>query len=204
MNRADAVICDGLGLLLGAKLLGHPVGRSDRLTAPDFFEELVRDCERKKISLYILAGRPGVVDAAIQRIREIAPSLEVYEHDGYFDKAGPENDAIIRDINAKRPGILQLGLGSPLQEKWILDNLDRTDARVFLSVGALLHYYTGSTPRGPCWLTNNGGEWLCRLALEPRRLWRRYLIGNPRFFARIFAQLWANARNSIYQGSSSS
>jgi N-acetylglucosaminyldiphosphoundecaprenol N-acetyl-beta-D-mannosaminyltransferase len=191
MNRADAVFCDGIGLVLGAKLLGNPIHRSHRTTGPEFFEGFVWACERMNVSLYLLAGKPGIVDAAIQRLHHVAPSVEINGHHGYFEKTGPENEAIIQDINSKRPGILFIGLGSPIQEKWILDNLDRTDARVFLPFGAGLDYYTGSIPRGPRWLTNYGGEWLCRLVLEPRRLWKRYLIGNPLFFGRIFAQLLA-------------
>ncbi len=78
----------------------------------------------------------------------------------------------------------------PLQEQWLRANWDRLDVRVALPAGAMLDFVSGATPRGPQWLTDNGFEWLTRLVIEPRRLWRRYLIGNPLFLWRILQQWW--------------
>jgi N-acetylglucosaminyldiphosphoundecaprenol N-acetyl-beta-D-mannosaminyltransferase len=194
MQKAAAVFLDGFGLLLGAKLLGLPVHRIHRMTGPDFLEPLVLACEQKKLSVYLLGGEPGVVDQAIQRMIEVAPSLIVHGHHGFFEKCGPENDTIVSDINSKSPDILYVGLGSPIQERWISQNLDRVSARVFLPMGAGLDHYTGNKSRGPRWLTDHGAEWLFRLAVEPRRLWRRYLVGNPRFFGLIFIELLRRLR----------
>jgi len=76
----------------------------------------------------------------------------------------------------------------PLQEQWILNNIERINARVFLPLGACLDFYTGTVYRGPEWMTNRGLEWLTRLVTEPHRLWERYVIGNPLFFYRIFKE----------------
>lgn len=120
-----------------------------------------------------------------RRMRRAAPRLALDGHHGYFQKSGPENEAVIGTINRRRPDILYVGMGSPAQEAWIAANMDRLEARVFLPMGAGLDYYSGVRRRGSRWLTGNGAEWLCRLVQEPRRLWKRYLLGNPIFFARI-------------------
>ena len=73
----------------------------------------------------------------------------------------------------------------PLQERWIIDNLDRLESRVFLPLGACLDFYTDSVPRGPRWMTDNGLEWLTRLVTQPTRLWERYIVGNPLFLYRV-------------------
>ena len=76
----------------------------------------------------------------------------------------------------------------PLQERWILDNISRIEARVFLPLGACLDFYTGTVYRGPRWMTDYGFEWLTRLIIEPQRLWERYILGNPLFLYRVLKQ----------------
>lgn len=186
-EETSAVFCDGVGLLVGARILGHKVESDQRMTAPDFFEQLAENCARKGLSVYLLAGKPGVIEGAISRVRRTVPTLQIHGHHGYFGKEGRENDAIVREINEKRPDILCLGLGSPLQERWILENKPRLNVRVYLPIGACLDYYSGTIWRGPRWLTDNGAEWLCRLLIEPGRLWKRYVLGNPQFMMRVIS-----------------
>ncbi len=185
LNNANLVFCDGFGILLGAKLQGYSVQSIHRMTCPDYIENLVLACEKENVSLFLLAGRPGVVDKAIAKFKAIAPNLRVEGHHGYFEKSGEENDSVIDKINKFKPGVLYIGFGMPLQERWILDNLERVEARVFLPLGACLDFYTGTVQRGPRWMTDRGLEWLTRLATEPQRLWERYLMGNTLFFYRV-------------------
>jgi N-acetylglucosaminyldiphosphoundecaprenol N-acetyl-beta-D-mannosaminyltransferase len=188
LNNADIVFCDGFGVLLGAKLLGYSVGAEHRMTGPDYIEDLVLACERQNVSVFLLAGKPGVVDKAISKFLAVAPNLKIQGHHGYFEKSGEENDFVIQKINDFKPGLLYVGFGMPLQERWILDNLNRIEARVFMPMGACLDFYTGTVYRGPRWMTGRGLEWLTRLLVEPQRLWERYIIGNPLFFYRVFEQ----------------
>jgi len=185
LNESDLVFCDGFGVLLGAKLMGYSIESQHRMTCPDYIECLARACERNNVSLFLLAGKPTVVDKAIEKLLAIAPNLRIDGHHGYFEKTGKENDAVIQKINTFKPGILYVGFGMPLQEQWIIDNLSKIDARVFFPLGACLDFYTGSVYRGPSWMTDNGFEWLARLFTEPSRLWSRYIVGNPLFFYRI-------------------
>lgn len=185
LNSAELVFCDGFGVLLGARLKGHLIQSNHRMTCPDYIENLALACQEQKVSLFLLAGKPGVVDKAINKLLAIAPSLEIQGHHGYFDRSGKENDLVIDKINKFKPGVLYVGFGMPLQEHWILANISRIEACVFLPLGACLDFYTGSVYRGPRWMTDRGLEWLTRLTTEPRRLWERYVLGNLLFFFRV-------------------
>lgn len=189
INRSDLVFCDGFGVLLAAKLNGYHVNSEHRMTCPDYIENLAKKCENNDVSIYLLAGKPGVVEKAIEKLKKVAPNLEIQGHHGYFSKDGEENDLVIQKINEFQPDLLYVGFGMPLQERWILDNYSKINACVFLPLGACLDFYTGSVRRGPQWLTDNGFEWLSRLLTEPRRLWSRYLIGNSVFYYRVVKEL---------------
>lgn len=188
LNQADLVFCDGFGVLLAAKTFGYSVTSENRMTAPDYIEDLALACEKQNVSIFLLAGKPGVVDKAITQLKAIAPNLHVSGHHGYFEKSGEENDTVIHKINEFKPGILYVGFGMPLQERWILDNLNKIETNVFLPLGACLDFYTNTVYRGPRWITERGFEWLTRLIIEPSRLWQRYVIGNPLFFYRVLKQ----------------
>jgi N-acetylglucosaminyldiphosphoundecaprenol N-acetyl-beta-D-mannosaminyltransferase len=194
LNKAELVFCDGFGVLLGAKLEGYSVQSVHRMTCPDYIENLALACEKQDVSLFLLAGKPAVVDKAIAKLKAIAPNLKIQGHHGHFEKSGEENDSVIDKINKFQPGILYVGFGMPLQERWILDNINRIEARVFLPLGACLDFYTGSVYRGPTWMTDRGLEWLTRFFTEPQRLWERYIVGNPLFFYRLL-------KHRITQGS---
>ena len=188
LNSSNLVFCDGFGVLLGARLIGYSIEPQHRMTCPDFIEDLALNCEREQISLFLLAGKPGVVAKAIVKLKAIAPKLKIDGHHGYFDKTGAENNDVITRINQFKPGILYIGFGMPLQERWVLDNMHNIEANVFLPLGACLDFYTGTVYRGPRWMTDKGLEWLSRLFIEPERLWQRYVVGNPLFLYRIIKQ----------------
>ncbi len=109
---------------------------------------------------------------------------------GYFDHSAgsAENEAVLEEINTAAPDILLVGLGMPLQERWLMDNRERIDAGAVLTGGAVFDHVSGRLSRGPRFLTDNGFEWLARLLIEPGRLWQRYVVGNPLFFSRVLKQ----------------
>ena len=191
INRSDLVFCDGFGVLMGAKMCGCGVKSEHRMTCPDYIENLAISCEQNNVSLYLLAGKPGVVDKAIAKLKLIAPNLKVKGHHGYFHKSGIENEYVVDEINQFQPDVLYVGFGMPLQERWIIDNFDSINAKVFLPLGACLDFYTGAVYRGPRWMTNRGLEWLSRMFTEPKRLWQRYVVGNPLFFYRLIKERFA-------------
>ncbi|BAZ23829.1 WecB/TagA/CpsF family glycosyl transferase [Kalymmatonema gypsitolerans NIES-4073] len=188
LNKSDLVFCDGFGVLVGAKLCGCSADSSHRMTCPDYIEDFAKACERENVSLFLLAGEPGTVDKAIAKLKVVAPNLKVKGHHGYFDKSGEENEFVIQEINKFKPDILYIGFGMPLQERWILNNAEKIETKVFLPLGACLDFYSGNVNRGPRWMTNCGLEWLTRLVTEPQRLWHRYVVGNPLFFYRVLQE----------------
>ncbi len=195
LNLAELVYCDGYGVVLGARLLGRSIRPEHRTTCPDWLETLAGACAENGRSLFILAGCEQTAEIAQKRLTTRYPNLKLGVHDGYFEKRGSDNEAVIQKINSFEPDILVVGFGTPLQEKWIEQNYQHIKTHVFLPVGACVDYYTGLRSRGPAWLTNNGFEWLCRLLTEPKRLWHRYMIGIPLFIFRLFrVRFWPRRR----------
>ncbi|MCA1847700.1 MAG: WecB/TagA/CpsF family glycosyltransferase [Actinobacteria bacterium] len=186
MNGARVVFCDGAGVMLAASILGRRI--PERITYADWIWQLADLAAARGFSLYLLGARPGVAQEAARRLKERYPDLEVAGvHHGYFER-GAGSAAVVEEINAAAPDILLVGLGMPLQERWLMENWQRLDVRVALTGGAVFNYASGRLRRGPRFLRDNGFEWLARLLAEPRRLWRRYLVGNPLFLLRILRQ----------------
>jgi N-acetylglucosaminyldiphosphoundecaprenol N-acetyl-beta-D-mannosaminyltransferase len=187
LNQADLVYCDGAGVKLGAWLLGHRL--PERMTGADWIYELCALCQERGFWLYFLGGEPGIADLAARKLQAQYPGLRIAgTHHGHYKHYGPEDDEIIAGINALHPDILLVGLGTPLQEKWIAQHFARLDVPVVWAVGALVDFISGKAPRAPRWMLDHGLEWLYRLLIEPRRMFRRYVIGNPLFLGRVLAQ----------------
>jgi N-acetylglucosaminyldiphosphoundecaprenol N-acetyl-beta-D-mannosaminyltransferase len=189
-NGADLVFCDGSGVALAARVLGHP--GLQRFTHADEMWRLAGFAEQHGLSLYFLGARPGVAVKAAARLEERFPGLDIVGvRHGYFDKeaGSEENEAVVREINAARPDVLIVGFGMPLQERWLKENRERLEgAGVAIALGATFDYVAGDLRRGPRLLVDNGFEWLARFFIEPGRLWRRYLVGNPLFLLRVLKQ----------------
>jgi N-acetylglucosaminyldiphosphoundecaprenol N-acetyl-beta-D-mannosaminyltransferase len=181
-NHSEVVYCDGFGVKWGARFLGLSI--PERLSPPDWINLLVAECARQHFTLYLLGAHPGTAEKVAEILKQQFPDLIIAgSQHGYFDKStdSPENAAVLHAINETNPDVLLVGLGMPLQERWLMENWDVINARVVLPVGAMFDYLAGAFPRAPHWMTDHGLEWLGRFIVEPRRLWRRYLLGNPRF-----------------------
>jgi len=186
LNAADLVYCDGAGVALGARLLGYRL--PGRMTGADWIEPLCAACAETGTALYFLGGRPGVAARAAELLQGRYPGLRVAgSHHGYLADPAVCTDAIAA-VNAASPHILLVGMGTPAQEKWIAAHRARLEVAVVWAVGALFDFVAGAQPRGPRWMLDNGLEWLYRFYSDPRRLWRRYVVGNPLFLARVLAQ----------------
>lgn len=179
LNGADLVYCDGVGVRLGAWLAGRPLPA--RMTGADWIHDLARLAVRDGRSIFLLGGAPGVGERAATVLRVRHPGLTIVGAlSGY--EAGAD---AVAAIAAARPDILLVGMGTPTQERWIERHAPDLEVPVIWAVGALFDFVSGRLRRGPRLLTEHGCEWLCRLAVEPRKLWRRYLVGNPLFFLRV-------------------
>ncbi|HEY3113511.1 MAG TPA: WecB/TagA/CpsF family glycosyltransferase [Gemmatimonadaceae bacterium] len=179
MAKADAIFCDGFGVYIASRVLGSAV--PERLTLPDWIGRLGATCRDSGTSMFLLGGREGVAEEAARNVESAVPGLRVHSHHGHFSKDDESSRAVIDLVNASGAGILLVGFGMPIQETWINRYRDRLAPPVVFAVGAALDYVAGKVRRGPNWLTQNGFEWLTRLVVQPRRLWRRYLLGLPEF-----------------------
>jgi N-acetylglucosaminyldiphosphoundecaprenol N-acetyl-beta-D-mannosaminyltransferase len=187
LETSDLVYCDGYGVRLAAKALDAEIPH--RMTGADWIWGLASLCETAGQSIYLLGSEPGVAHAAGERLASWYPGLQVAgTHHGYFEPGSAHDERVIEDINARRPDLLLVGMGTPKQELWVQRNADRLDVGVLWTVGALFDVVSGRVPRAPAWLADNGLEWIFRLAIEPQRMWRRYLLGNPVFVSRVMAQ----------------
>jgi len=184
LNNADLVFVDGAGVQLGARLCGMRFG--ERLTPADWIDDMLRLCVRERWSIFWLGDTDEVGAAFERRLKEKHPDLLFAgRHHGFFNREGPENDAVVDKINTSGARILMVGMSMPIQEKWIWANRDRLTPSVRLALGGLARIVTGHIRRGPRWMTQNGLEWLYRLCVQPRYTWRRYVLGNPLFLLRV-------------------
>ena len=187
LGTADLVYCDGYGVRLAARTLDLPVPH--RMTGADWIWGLAALCEAEDKSLYLLGADPTLARAAADRLRRWYPRLRIAgSHHGYAELGSPQNERVIEDINAHQPHIVLVGMGTPKQELWVDRYAAHLGGAVVWTVGALFDYVSGHTPRAPRCLADNGLEWIFRLAIEPTRMWRRYLIGNPIFLRRVASE----------------
>lgn len=182
LDQAELVYCDGTGVSLGARLAGLEAPR--RMTGADWIDPTAAFARDHGLSLFLLGGETGVAAEAGEILQARHPGLQIVGTASGFDLTA----ATVEAINQARADILLVGMGTPTQEKWIDAHRQEIEAPVVWAVGALFDFITGRIPRGPRWMTQHGLEWLCRLAAEPRKLWRRYLIGNPAFLYRVWRQ----------------
>jgi N-acetylglucosaminyldiphosphoundecaprenol N-acetyl-beta-D-mannosaminyltransferase len=186
LDRADVAYCDGEGVRLGARILGRRI--SPRIVLTYWGWKLCEACAVKGLSVFLLGATEDSSQRAVEELKKRLPALKVAgRHHGYFQKSGEENDRVVELINAVQPDLLFVGFGLPLQEYWIEENADRLSAGAIVSCGSMIDYMSGTRSVAPSWMAEHGLEWMYRLLQEPRRLWRRYLIGNPLFLARILA-----------------
>ncbi|MCP4710820.1 MAG: WecB/TagA/CpsF family glycosyltransferase, partial [Planctomycetes bacterium] len=149
-KKADIVHIDGVGIILGAKFLGHTV--SDRLTWADWAWPLAKHFAMEGQRLFLLGGPDGLTREAAAKLKAHAPGLQIVgAYHGYFAKQGPENDSIIEMINQANPDVLWVGLGMPLQERWILDNYQRMNVKMYMTCGAGFKHMAGWLKRSPQW-----------------------------------------------------
>jgi N-acetylglucosaminyldiphosphoundecaprenol N-acetyl-beta-D-mannosaminyltransferase len=181
-NQALLSYCDGEGVRFGARLLGKYI--PERITLSDFIYDIAEIAVEYDLKLFFLGGASSVAERAAKKLKELHPSLQIsgYHH-GFFSEL--ENNSVVRTINACQPDILLLGMGVPLQEAWTKENFPKLNVNLIWMGGGFLDTVSGDKINCPRWLGDIGFEWAFRLIQEPRRLWKRYLIGNPLFLLRI-------------------
>jgi|GWRWMinimDraft_5_1066013.scaffolds.fasta_scaffold00140_2 exopolysaccharide biosynthesis WecB/TagA/CpsF family protein len=200
LDHADALLPDGSGLALAAKLAGRKI--EVNLNGTDLFPHICDEASKLGLSLFLLGGAPGVAATVGKKMRQKHAGLQIAgAENGYFNEADEED--LVDRINNSNASILLVGLGVPLQELWIARNRTRLKVPVVMGVGGLFDYYSDRIPRAPLFLRKAGMEWSWRLMQEPRRLAKRYLWGNFRFIGLAIAYAWdAGGHSKRYAGRS--
>ncbi|MEO1027774.1 MAG: WecB/TagA/CpsF family glycosyltransferase [Pseudomonadota bacterium] len=194
LQHVDALLPDGSGVALAAKLDGQKLG--DNLNGTDLFGPLCRCLAFRKIPVFFLGGREGVAQAAADNAAATYPTLKIagVRH-GYFSPR--EEDEVIRQINASGARVVFVAFGVPCQDIWIARVRHRLHAPVILGVGGLFDFVSGRIPRAPHWMRRAGIEWVYRLKCEPRRMWKRYLVGNAAFVTHAIAHTLKRRRKGL-------
>jgi N-acetylglucosaminyldiphosphoundecaprenol N-acetyl-beta-D-mannosaminyltransferase len=183
LNQADLLFNDGTGTKIASILAGRPF--PDNLVGTDLTPQLCERASRRGVGVFLLGGQPGVPEKAGQQLGARVKGLRICgSHHGYFSRS--EEAAVVDEINRSGAGILLVAFGNPLQETWIHQNAPKLHCDLCMGVGGLFDHLSGRLRRAPTWMRRLGVEWVHILASQPHK-WRRYLIGNPLFMARVVA-----------------
>ena len=178
LDSFDYLHADGTGIYIASKILSGKKGLSKRISGSDFYPILALHAEKCGWKIFIL----GDDDHTLNKIRLMNKSLNICGMRNGFNDL---DASVVQSINKSKADILIVGLGSPLQEKWIASNKNKLETNLIIAVGDGTKVFAGTKIRGPKIARTIGMEWLIRLCSDPRNMWRRYLIGIPLFIFRV-------------------
>lgn len=190
-ETADYKLCDSKILYYVSRFLGTPI--KEKISGSDFFPSFCNyHKDNQAITVFLLGAKEGVARQAQENLNtKLGRKIVVGAHSPSFgfEKNEQECQEIIEEINSSGATVLAIGVGAPKQEKWIYKYKDQLpNIKIFLAIGATIDFEAGNKKRAPKWVTEIGLEWLHRLLSEPKRLWKRYLIGGPIFCWLILKQ----------------
>lgn len=185
LGHEALLFADGSGMRLASRLAGRVF--KDNVNGTDLFPLICRDAANKKVKLAFLGAQPGIAECCAKNMKKQFPNLQiVWVHDGFFHSH--DEAELIQSINDSGADILFVAMGVPKQEIWIDRNAEQLKTPIVLGVGALFDFYSGAVSRAPLFMRRMGVEWLYRFVVEPRRMFRRYWIGNFVFMFRVFSR----------------
>lgn len=164
----------------------------ERVTGADLLIAVCEKAAKTDLNIYLLGGNPGIAEQAATKLKGKFAGLKIsglYCPPFGFENRPEETDWIIKEINARKVDILFIGVGAPKQEKWAAKHSDRLQVGPILCVGAAFDFAAGVINRAPLWVQRSGCEWIWRLASEPTRMWRRYLIRDSCFIPLAWKEL---------------
>ncbi|TYP69126.1 WecB/TagA/CpsF family glycosyltransferase [Paenibacillus methanolicus] len=177
LNEADMVLNDGVGVDIGSQLFGFRF--HENLNGTDHNVRILEMAAQAGLRVYLLGAAPGIAITAAEKLCAKIPGLQIVGvQDGFFE----DSQAVVREINDLKTDVLIVGMGVPRQEKWISQHFAQLDVKIAVGVGAFIDFMAGKFPRAPKMMINLKLEWMFRFLQEPKRLWKRYLLGNVMFF----------------------
>lgn len=191
LQKGDVLIPDGISIVKACRFLNAKSQPKERIAGWDLFVYEMEKLNRVGGKVMFLGSSDAVLNLIRHRVAEKYPKIEV---DTYSPPYKPEfsdedNEAMISAINHSNPDLLWIGMTAPKQEKWAYTHLDRLDVHCHIgTIGAVFDFFAGTVKRAPERWQRVGLEWLYRLLSEPRRMWRRYFIGNAKFIYYIMVE----------------
>ena len=186
LNSADIVFCDGEGVRVGAKILKKKI--PEKITYNRWIWNLAEISEIRDFSWYIVGSEENTINRAEEILKKKYPNLSIVgKRNGFFNTES-DYHTLIHDINNKKPNILILGMGMPIQERFYLKYFKDLEINIGLTGGAVFEYVAGKAKMTPNIFYKLKLEWFYRFLQEPKRLFKRYFIGNPAFFLRILLE----------------
>jgi N-acetylglucosaminyldiphosphoundecaprenol N-acetyl-beta-D-mannosaminyltransferase len=191
VRHCDFVQADGMPIVWLSRLTGRPL--PGRVAGADLFERLVASAAQDSASVYLLGARADVVARVAEVLLARHPDLRLAGwHDGFWD----DDTEVVAAVRAATPDYLFVALPSPRKERFLEEHLGELGVPFAMGVGGSFDVVAGLVRRAPSWVQQAGLEWCWRLAQEPRRLLRRYLVGNTRFMMLAARELRRSRRSS--------
>ena len=191
LMNGNALIPDGVSIVKACRWIKAKSQPKERIAGWDLFsfemDKLEREsvkCEMLKKTVMFMGSSQRVLDLIVKRAAEVYPHLKVVTYSPPYkpEFSDEDNKAIIEAINAADPDLLWIGMTAPKQEKWTYSHWKELNIHCHVgTIGAVFDFFAGTVERAPMWWQRHGLEWLYRLLKEPKRMWRRYIIGNTLF-----------------------
>lgn len=179
LNKASYIFPDGSGVKMACKIMRRPL--RENLNGTDMFPHICTMAQKEGYRLFLYGAKEGIAKQMKDKLLEQYPSLKVVGVANGYDLHSNE---VINMVNHLKTDILLVAKGAPIQEEWIDSHSEKISAAVTIGVGGLFDFYSGSIPRAPLWMRKAGIEWTYRLLQEPKRMFKRYILGNPLFLIR--------------------
>ena len=186
VNSADIINADGQAVVWASRFVKKPI--KERVAGIDLFVNLIQTAHKKKHKIFLLGAKQDVVDKVNIRIaNEYSPDVVSGYANGYFKE--DEEDKIITQIINSKPQMLFVAMTSPKKELFLYRNREAlSNVNFIMGVGGSFDVYSGNLQRAPLFLQKIGMEWFFRLIQDPRRMWKRYLVGNSKFVALVLRE----------------
>ncbi|MDR7098307.1 N-acetylglucosaminyldiphosphoundecaprenol N-acetyl-beta-D-mannosaminyltransferase [Lysobacter niabensis] len=186
VRACDIINIDGMGVVLGARLMGHPV--AERVAGVDLFHELLEMSAASGFPVFLLGATEDVVAATARKVGDLYPALKIagYHHGFFWDEEGE----LVEKVRQSGAKLLFVAITSPKKENFINRWRDQLGVTFVMGVGGTFDVVAGKVTRAPRWMQEAGLEWLYRVIQEPRRMWKRYLTTNLAFAGLLARAKW--------------
>lgn len=192
LMKGDALIPDGASIVMACRKLKAKSQPTERIAGWDLFTMEMERLNQKGGTCFFMGSSEKVLNLIREKAKTVYPNIRIETYSPPYkpEFSEEENRAIIEAINRANPDLLWIGMTAPKQEKWAYRHWDELDIHCHCgTIGAVFDFFAGTMERAPLWWQEHSLEWLYRLLKEPKRMWRRYIIGNTLFIWNIFREM---------------